>query len=311
MLNQIPLNSHLWNQLEIGCLENRQTTQELLLQFAENPDTESELFLELHGRIFDSNTCLSVFYLALPYLIDIADKAPLPSALELWAWLGSFLAEGVQRREDLPAEVLTVYEEWLHYGAEECLNLICQKDISDASDLPHLLATPLAMINPAFGYVSSSAVKDDMGYDTELAATCPKGHICSYTLTDSEISNALGHQGTAPSSCLYEKESSEMAQVEINIWTSLSTELKHSSTANRLYADLAQKIGEKGITANTPVPLTLILYGCLLEHFGLDETDHQLAQRCFHLMNIVTCPECGEEFIFADGWREYTWLLGE
>lgn len=120
-------------------------------------DRKDDVFLELHDQIFDSNTCLPQFYLALPYLIEMACHATTSIACELWATIGGWLSEGVQSYyDDIPEYAIKIYEEWLHYGVDECLKFICQNDLPDCDCLSYLLITPLGMINPTFSYIATS-----------------------------------------------------------------------------------------------------------------------------------------------------------
>lgn len=310
MRNKIPLNSVLWKQLEDGCVKLQPGTPELLQQFIENPDIDSDIFHALFDRIFDSNTCLPQFYLVLPYLIDLASQAAPKVTADLWAYIGGWLGEGVQDHKEIPESVLAVYHVWLDSGVNQCLQFICEQDLSACKDLSYVLSAPLSMVHPAFGYVATCNLKHDVGYETTLESTCPHGHLCDYSLDDYRVVNAQGAQGRVCAQAFWNAKIDQLPSLECNPWQALVPKLRCASWHQELYLQIAQRLCQKGISRETPVSLTILLYACLLECFGQGELgNHEIAQRCLHMLNEIACPECGIYFCLADGWQEYDWLL--
>ena len=78
---------------------------------------------------------------------------------------------------------------------------------------------------------------------------------------------------------------------------------ENTSIEVKSHLKLAKYIVERGVTPQLPIRYAFSLYGSLLYCNG----SFDAGMRVFHGLDVITCVECGEKFIFADGWCEDRW----
>lgn len=313
MIEKIPLDSPFWTELDPA---SSPAVREILAEFIENPDTDSDLFFSLCERLCESNTLYPPFYLAFPYLAEAAAGKPPEEALELWTWIGAWFAEGEEGyREQIPDEVTAVYRQAQTEAEEAFFDFLFQADFSEVSeDLHYLLAVPFGLINSDF--VKAAALFDS---EIELEAACPNGHINLYQINKKGVFNSKKEK--APDSqTLYGHILESIAQLPSrpnNQW--LDNHRLNNHRLNNHWLELLEKraakkdseesctaytLCEKGIDENTPLSIAVFLYAYLLRQLSSNKEDILFGELCLKMTGQARCPQCGAVFPLLDGWRQ-------
>lgn len=299
-MRKIEFGHEAWRKAEeIGA---EPAIRELVEQFRECPDTsmDSDVFAELCERICESNTIYPAFYLVFPYLVEIAMGQPPAQAVELWEWMGAWISESYQTYvAGMPREVMDVYRESLSVAEEAVLDFICRYDFSSReSSIHYLSGAPFAFVKPEFGYLSTM-------FDTELweEASCPKGHVETYTIRGKGIADSSGRSVSVQKTAWEEVQGliDKMPVRHPNPWTKLLPVIDGFEDCQE--KRMAEAVCGKGISRETPFPAAVFLYLYLLWNLGRAEEDAEFSQLCRRMFDRISCPVCGAQFVFIDGWQ--------
>lgn len=302
MSKKIPLDSPFWTELDPG---PSPTVREMLAEFIENPDTDSDLFFSLCECLCESNTLYPSFYLAFPYLAELAAGRPPEEALELWIWIGAWYAEGEEEyREQIPDEVMAVYRQAQAEAKKAFFDFLLQADFSETSEgLHYLLAVPFGLIRSDFA--KAAALFDS---EIELEAACPSGHIDLYHISKKGISNSKKEKAPdiqAPYSHILESIA-QLPSCPTNQWLDnqwLQLLEKCAAKEDSEESRTAYALCEKGIGKNTPLSAAVFLYAYLLRQLSSNKEDTLFGELCLKMTGQARCPQCGTVFPLLDGWR--------
>ncbi len=299
-MRKIEFGHEAWRQAEeIGAEPG---IRELVEQFRECPDTgmDSDVFAELCGRICESNTIYPAFYLVFPYMVEIAMGQPPAQAVELWEWMGAWISESYQPyAAGMSREVMDVYRESLAVAEEAVLDFLCRYDFSSHRDSIHYVTgAPFAFVKPEFGYLSTM-------FDTELweEASCPEGHMETYIIRRKGITDS-GNRSVSVQETAWEEVRSltdKMPVRQPNPWTGLLSVIDGFEDCAEKH--MAKAVCRKGISQETPFPVAVFLYLYLLRNLDRAEEDAEFSQLCHRMFDRISCPACGAQFVFIDGWQ--------
>lgn len=298
-MRKIALEHEAWRLAEEPRMEP--PTRELVERFRECPDThmDSDVFAELCERICESNTIYPAFYLVFPYLVEIAMGQPPAQAGELWEWMGAWISESYQPyAAGMPREVMEVYRESLSVAETAVLDYICRCGFSSHRGSIHYLSgAPFAFVKPEFGYLSTMS-------DTELweEASCPNGHTETYTIRKKGIADSSNRRISMQETAWEEvgRLIGKMPARHPNPWTRLLPVVNGLEDCRE--KQMAEAACRKGISRETPFPVAVFLYLYLLQNMGRAGEDAEFSQLCRRMFDRISCPACGVQFIFMDGW---------
>lgn len=298
-MRKIELDDSIWGELGI------QNLPELINEFEKNPEVDSEIFYELVDCIWDAGTCEPAFFAAIPHLIDIASKLEFCRAKDLWSYLGSWISTHKKYCEEVPEEILDMFYSSLRYAEKVCIESIFKAGKLSDIDAVYLYAGLFAFSKHDLGYMTMSGYKDDL--EGTSVAKCENGHLNDVTVYNSGIvayeEKELPSSITAPD---LDSINYHFEKRDDNPWLlfeeGIQKLIKIDSISKEIKAHLrlSELIVKHGVKPDLPVKYAFSLYGSLLLCNGsIDESN-----RIFHGWDKIICQECGQEFIFADGWCE-------
>lgn len=297
MVKKIGYDNKIWNTLE------KERVIDLIEKFRVNPVVESDVFEELVDYIWDSGTCKPLFFAVIPHIIEIASVNDFEAAKDLWCYLGNWIATHEKYREGISDEVLECFDLALACAEERCINQIVSADQMSNIDAQYLYASLFAFAKHRLGYMTMSSYKDDIA-GTSIAV-CQNGHLNDVTIYNS---------GIVPyemAECPHNVREVYINDIKIedredNPWILLGKKIQKGlaiqSTSKEIvsHLKLAQEIIRHGVTPNLSMKYAFSLYGSLLYCNG----SFSEGMRILHGWDEFTCLQCGEKFIFADGWCE-------
>ena len=300
MVKKIEYTHKIWNMSEnnnICCL---------IEEFAQEPDTESEIFEEITDCIWDSGSCKPIFYAVIPYLIEIASNLDYNAAKDLWCYLGSWISVQDKYRNDISGDVLELFDLSLKTAQKECIRQIVSVEKIETDDALYLYAGLFAFAKHRIGYMTMGSYKDDIvGVST---TKCRLGHLNDVMVYNSGIV-PFDHEECSHDVPMAEFKSSEGNSDPQNPWIDFLDKfenvLNYGEVSEEIKSHLllAESIVKSGITSALPMRYAFSLYGSLLYCNG----SHDEGKRILHGWDKIICDECGEEFVFADGWCEDIW----
>ncbi len=297
MLCKIDFNNKVWDTLE------NQKLISLIKKFDLNPCVESEVFQEITDLIWEEGTCHPIFFATIPYLIEIAAKHRIEEAKDLWSYLGCWISTHEKYRYETSEEILACFDISLEYAEETCINQIMAVEKLDDTDAQYLYASIFAFARHRLGYMAMSGYKD--GFEGTSIAECKKGHLNDVTVYNSGVV-AYEEEEKPHKITMLEKTDIVLEAKRNNKWIlferRIQKELDNENTSKEVksHLELAKTIIGKGVTPQLLMKYAFSLYGSLLYCNG----SLQASMRVFHGWDEITCIECGEKFIFADGWCE-------
>ena len=297
MVKKIGYDNKIWNTLE------KERVIDLIEKFRVNPVVESDVFEELMDYIWDSGTCKPLFFAVIPHIIEIASVNDFEAAKDLWCYLGNWIATHEKYREGISDEVLECFDLALECAEERCINQIVSADQMSNIDAQYLYASLFAFAKHRLGYMTMSSYKD--GIAGTSIAVCQNGHLNDVTIYNSGI--VPYEMAECPHNVreVYIKDI-KIEDREDNPWILLGKKIQKGlaiqSTSKAIvsHLKLAQEIIRHGVTPNLSMKYAFSLYGSLLYCNG----SFSEGMRILHGWDEFTCLQCGEKFIFADGWCE-------
>lgn len=296
-MNKWDFNSKVWDTWENQQLKN------LVNNFEKNPYVTSDVFRKITELIWEEGTCYPMFFVTIPYLIEIASKLKIEESKDLWSYLGCWISTHGKYRTGVPEEVLECFDFSLKYAEEACIKQILSVEKLDEEDAQYLYASLFAFAKHRLGYMAMSGYKDDFA-GTSIAK-CPKGHLNDVTVYNSSIVPYEEKEKPCNITML-EKIDIDYEKQENNKWGLFEKRIQRkinnedTSTAVRSHLELSKNIIQKGISSNLNMKYAFSLYGSLLYCNG----SVNASMRIFHGLDEIACVVCGEKFIFADGWCE-------
>lgn len=297
MVKKIGYDNKIWNTLE------KERVIDLIEKFRVTPIVESDVFEELVDYIWDSGTCKPLFFAVIPHIIEIASVNDFETAKDLWCYLGNWIATHEKYREGISDEVLECFDLALECAEERCINQIVSADQMSNIDAQYLYASLFAFAKHRLGYMTMSGYKD--GIAGTSIAVCQSGHLNDVTIYNSGI--VPYEMAECPHNVreVYIKDI-KIEDREDNPWILLGKKIQKGlaiqSTSKEIvsHLKLAQEIIRHGVTPNLSMKYAFSLYGSLLYCNG----SFSESMRILHGWDEFTCLQCGEKFIFADGWCE-------
>lgn len=296
-LNKVDFTDKIWDTPE------NQNLIALLKEFEQYPHVASDAFGEITDFIWDAGTCYPMFFVTVPYLIEIVSGLEIETSKDLWSYLGCWIATQEKYRDGVSEEVLACFDSSLKQAEESCIEQIISVEKFDETDAQYLYASLFAFAKHRLGYMTMSGYKDDLA-GTSIAE-CPQGHLCDVTVYNSGIvayeeeekPHNIGVPRTAGINCDGQQNKKWML-FEKRIQREIDNE--NTSEAVKSYLELSKNILKRGVDSQLDIKHAFSLYGSLLYCNG----SFDAAMRVFHGLDEIICPECGEKFIFADGWCE-------
>lgn len=276
---------------------------ELLNQFEEMPNTESEVFLCIKDYIWEEGTCYSDFFIVVPYLIRIASNLRIHESKDLWSYLGCWTATQEKYRVDISKDVLADFDLALAKAEKACIKQIMSVEKLNDQDAIYLYASLFSFAKHRFGYMTLAGYKDDI-VGTSIAE-CPNGHVTDYSIYNSGIVCYEEHENPCkiPMNDDYNYILSSKSD---NPWNEFIPKFRKILLTDSIdeelksHFNLSCRIAQNGVTPFIEMRYAFSLYGCLLFCNGTID----LSMRVLHGLDIICCSECGESYIFADGWCE-------
>lgn len=296
-MNKLEFTSKVWDTLENQQLKN------LISNFDLHPYVSSDAFQKITGLIWEEGTCYPMFFVTIPYLIEIASRLKIEESKDLWGYLGCWISTHDKYRSGVSKEVLECFDSALKYAEEACIKQILSVEKLDEADAQYLYASLFAFAKHRLGYMAMSGYKDDLA-GTSIAK-CPKGHLNDVTVYNSGIVPYEEKERPCNIAMLkkidiaYERqESNKWELFEKRIQREIDNE--NTSTAVKSHLELSKNIIQKGISPKLNMKYAFSVYGSLLYCNG----SFNASMRVFHGLDELVCVECGEKFIFAEGWCE-------
>lgn len=297
MLKKIEYHNKVWDTFENDNIIT------LIEEFSVNPFVESKTFEKLTDSIWDAGTCKPLFFMVIPYLIEIVSKHDFEITKDLWCYLGGWISMHERYRKGISEDILECFDLALIYAEEKCINQIVASSIINSEDAQYLYASLFAFAKHRLGYMAMGGYKDDI-VGTSIAM-CPNGHLNDVSIYDSGI---VPYE-EAEHPCDIADVSLEDVKIESrekNPWIcfekSIQIVMENKSISKEIksHLELSRHIIKYGVTPKLPMKYAFSLYGSLLYCNG--SVDESI--RILHGWDKITCLECGEKFIFADGWCE-------
>lgn len=298
-MRKIEFDDKIWEEL------GAQNLPELINEFAENPEVDSENFRELVDCIWDAGVCEPIFFVAIPHLIDIASKLEFHRAKDLWCYLGSWVSTHNKYCGEISEQVLDLFYSSLQYAEKVCIESILKVSKLNDIDAVYLYASLFAFSNHDLGYMTMSSYKDDL--EGTSVTKCENGHLNDVTVYNSGI--VAYEEKEHPSTIAFVDLDSinyHFEKSDNNPWLlfegCIQRLIKNDNISQEIksHLKLSELIVKYGVKPDLPVKYAFSLYGSLLLCNGsIDESN-----RIFHGWDKITCQECGQKFIFADGWCE-------
>lgn len=297
MVKKIGYNNKIWNTSGGG------RVIDLIEKFSITPVVESDVFEELVDYIWDSGTCKPLFFVVIPYIIEIASVNDFKVTKDLWCYLGSWIATHEKYREGISDDVLECFDLALVHAEERCIEQIVLVAQISNIDAQYLYASLFAFAKHRLGYMTMSGYKDDIA-GTSIAV-CQNGHLNDVTVYNSGI---VPYEKTE---CPRNVREVYIKDIKIedrkdNPWIffekKIQKGLEDQSISKEIisHLKLAQEIIRHGVTPSLSMKYAFSLYGSLLYCNG----SFNEGVRILHGWDEFTCLQCGEKFIFADGWCE-------
>ncbi len=282
---------------------NNKEVAELLHLFEKNPDTESDVFLDLKDCIWQEGICNHDFYIVTPQLIRIAANIDFSVSKDLWSYLGCWISTQEHDRNVVDGEILNAFDLALEYAEKECIKQIRMIEKMDDLDAQYLYASLFAFAKHRFGYMTLAAYKDDIIGTS--CAKCPNGHMNDFSIYNSCIVPYEGEEKACDIANVTDVME-EYSKRKDNPWKAFADrfrkiiDLEEVDSQIKKHFELSYNIVCNGVTKDLNLKYAFSLYGCLLYCNGsLKES-----MRAFHAWDKVCCNECKEYFIFAEGWCE-------
>ena len=140
--------------------------------------------------------------------------------------------------------------------------------------------------------------------DTELweEASCPEGHAETYRIRKKGIADSSNRRISMQETAWEEvgRLIGKMPARHPNPWTILLLVVDELEDCRE--KQMAEAVCRKGISRETPFPVAVFLYLYLLQNMGRAEEDAEFSQLCRRMFDRISCPACGAQFIFMDGW---------
>ncbi|WP_300847195.1 hypothetical protein [uncultured Acetatifactor sp.] len=212
---------------------------------------------------------------------------------------GAWISESYQPyAAGMPREVMEVYRESLSVAETAVLDHICRWGFSSHGGSIHYLSgAPFAFVKPEFGYLSTMS-------DTELweEASCPEGHTETYRIRKKGIADSSNRRVSVQETAWEEvgRLIGKMPARHPNPWVGLLPVVERLEDCRE--KQMAEAACRKGISRETPFPVAVFLYLYLLQNMGRAEEDAEFSQLCRRMFDRISCPACGAQFIFMDGW---------
>lgn len=299
-MKKVDVTNSIWSTAE------NQKLAVFIKEFRLNPSVESDIFQEITELIWQDGVCYPIFFAAIPYLIEIASNLEIEASKDLWNYLGCWISTHKKYRCEVSKEVLECFDLSLKCAEEACIKQIISVEKLEETDAQYLYASLFAFAGHRLGYMTMSGYKDDFAGTS--VTECKNGHLNDVTVYNSGI-------------VAYEEEEKPCNIVKIDVndiplkaekdnkWQLLEGRIqrgidnKNTSKEVRSHLELAKMIISKGVTSRLSIKYAFSLYGSLLYCNGSVEA----AMRAFHGWDEIACIECGEKFVFADGWCDDKW----
>lgn len=300
MFNKIDFSNPVWMELEAD------ETPELLQDFFENADTDSDEFYDLMDNLIEASVCKPAMYLAIPHLIEFALSLDFEDAVDLWCYIGIFLADALDYRNIVPVQVIEVYDQALHYAQEVYPQLIVNNRSQLAEHGHELLATLFGIVQHPFCKIISDNfyANDLVGESLVFCTNQHENDVIIYS--DSSIAPITQYKKKykitpIPMAC----EPLNVACTNPNPWKCFAAPLEdfllsdiQISSEVKSHIQTTISIVKKGVDSNLPMKFVFSIMGSLLYWGGMEE----FAFRSFHAWDMVRCTRCENEFCFADQW---------
>jgi len=301
MLNKIDFSSAYWDML--GASE----IPKLIKDFSKNCDVKSETFLRLSvDEIWNDGECFPAFFIAVPYLVEMAAESKFEVAREIWSQLGYCIPYQDANRSEIPNEVLICFDEALKYGESQLIEALIQNKSEILSDAYNLIPALFSFANHRAGKLTSSNYFLDPTCG-DATVSCNNDHINEVFIFAKGLSlSDKPFKNSKMIPCVSNEDFQMNLDIQnLNPWKLFGSQmeevLKSSDISEeiRTHLLLAKKIVESGITASLPMRFAFSLCGSLFYWCG----DVELALRAYHGWDTITCPVCGQSFRFADYWN--------
>ncbi len=300
-MNTINFTNEVWNRPENLKLK------ELVRKFKLNPYVPSDVFGEITDLIWDAGTCYPMFFVVIPHLIEIASRLKIDESKELWAYLGDWVSTHEKYREGITEDVLKCFDLSLQFAEKACIEQITSVEKLDDTDAQYLYASLFAFVKHRLGYMTMGGYMD--AWEGTSVAECPRGHLNDVTVYNSGI--AAYEEEEKPCNIkevetmdivLEKRKDNEWRRFEKRIQQEIDN--KKTGKEVKSHLELSKYIIERGVDSQLPMRYAFSLYGSLLYCNGSIDA----GIRVFHGLDEITCAECGEKFVFADGWCEDRWF---
>lgn len=296
-MNKIDFTNKIWETSE-----NRKL-KDLIGDFELNPDVTSDTFQEITSLIWEDGTCYPMFFVTIPYLVEIASKLKFENSKDLWSYLGCWISTHEKYRNGIAKEVLECFDISLRNAEKACINQIVLAEKLDEIDALYLYASLFVFAKHRLGYMTMGGYNDS--FEGTSIAVCPQGHLNDVTVYNSGI-------------VAYEKEEAPCKIKQINMvdirvdkqeeneWKlfgkKIQQEIDNINTSKEVksHLELARYIIKKGVDSKLNMRYAFSLYGSLLYCNG----SFDASMRVFHGLDDIVCLQCGQRFVFADGWCE-------
>ena len=141
--------------------------------------------------------------------------------------------------------------------------------------------------------------------DTEVweDGSCPGGHLETYIIRRKGITDS-GNRSVSVQETAWEEVRSltdKMPVRQPNPWTGLLPVIDGFEDCAEKH--MAKAVCRKGISQETPFPVAVFLYLYLLRNLDRAEEDAEFSQLCRRMFDRISCPACGAQFVFIDGWQ--------
>lgn len=262
-----------------------------------------DTLLDIKDYIWEEGTCYPDFYIIIPQIIYQIKDLNISESKDYWEYIGSWVATQNYFRNNINEEILFQFDNSLKVAEYECMSRICNLEKINDVDAEYLYLALFSFAKHRLGYMALGNYRDAI--EGTSIARCSKNHISDFTVFDTGIVK-------------YEEDEQpcEIASVEVddenvleetdNPWMQFaykfekildSGELEDNIKSHFLMSLVTLK---KGISPELDMKKAFSLYACMLYSNGsISES-----MRVFHAYDTVSCEECGEKFIFAEGWCE-------
>ena len=295
-MDKINFTNKIWDSPE------NQRLKELIEEFELNPYVTSDTFQELMSLIWEDRTCYPVFFIIIPYMIEIASKLKLSKSKDIWIYLGCWISTHEKYRGGIANEVLKRFDNSLKRAEKACIEQIALAEKIDETDAQYLYASLFAFARHRLGYMTVGGYKDDLA-GTSITE-CPQGHLIDVTVYNSGI--VAYDEKEVPCKIKMANMIDIRPDKQENIWELFEKKIqqgindKNTSQEVKSHLELAKIIIKMGVDSKLNIRYAFSLYGSLLYCNGSIDA----SMRAFHGLDDIVCLHCGQKFVFADGWCE-------